>query len=79
MMNILFDRWLNNDLVNRTYIPCQICGEPTNFLGTKLCNGCWEITSRLRSFLDNKNARDFVKNELTEATFRRTVGNSSKP
>lgn len=24
-------------------IPCRICGESTNYLGTRLCNPCWEI------------------------------------
>lgn len=32
-------------------IPCKICKEPTTFLGTKLCHGCWEVTRRISDFL----------------------------
>jgi NMD protein affecting ribosome stability and mRNA decay len=28
-------------------IPCTICGKPTPMLGTKLCNRCWELRSRI--------------------------------
>ena len=28
-------------------IPCEICGEPTMMLGTKRCDPCWEIESRI--------------------------------
>lgn len=63
-MNVLVQLWINDCRVDRTHIPCQICGGPTSFLGTKLCDGCWEVTSRLSSFLSNQNAIDFVKSEL---------------
>ena len=29
-------------------IPCRFCGRPTPMLGTKLCDGCWEIDMRIR-------------------------------
>jgi len=28
-------------------MPCQVCRKPTRMLGTKLCDGCWEIKSRM--------------------------------
>lgn len=28
-------------------IPCRICGEKTPMLGTKLCDRCWELESRI--------------------------------
>lgn len=30
-------------------VPCRICGEPTPMTGTRLCNNCWEIETRLES------------------------------
>jgi len=69
-MNKLIDSWLNSQFADRSYVPCSICGDPTNFTGTKLCNGCWEVIGRLRGFLSNKNAIDFVESELKEAKER---------
>jgi len=28
-------------------IPCKLCGEPTEMLGTKLCDFCWELEWRV--------------------------------
>lgn len=28
-------------------VPCRICGTATTSTGTKLCNACWEINSRI--------------------------------
>lgn len=28
-------------------IPCRICGEQTPMLGTKLCDRCWELETRI--------------------------------
>ena len=28
-------------------IPCRICKESTRMLGTKLCDGCWELETRI--------------------------------
>ncbi len=28
-------------------VACRICGDDTTFIGTKLCNGCWEVDSRI--------------------------------
>lgn len=67
-MNILVQIWLNNTDVTREYIPCRICGDPTPMLGTKLCNGCYEVVARLKSFLRCKNAIQFVQDTLVEVT-----------
>jgi len=32
-------------------VPCKICGEPTTHTTTQLCQGCWEVDSRLENFL----------------------------
>lgn len=29
-------------------IPCRLCGDPTDFLGTKLCGDCWELETRIQ-------------------------------
>lgn len=28
---------------------CKYCGKPTLMLGTKLCDGCWELESRIEA------------------------------
>ncbi len=33
-------------------VPCGTCGTPTTMIGTKRCTGCWEVESRLGSYLD---------------------------
>lgn len=30
-------------------VPCLYCSKPTNMLGTKLCDGCWELRARVLS------------------------------
>lgn len=32
--------------------PCTICKKPTPMLGTKLCDRCWELSSRIRDAPD---------------------------
>jgi len=29
-------------------VPCGICGTPTRMLGTKRCDPCWELETRIR-------------------------------
>ncbi len=31
----------------KDYVPCKWCGNPTRFLGTKECDGCWELRTRM--------------------------------
>jgi hypothetical protein len=35
-------------MIKQTTIPCTWCGTPTRMLGTKLCDGCWELEGRVR-------------------------------
>jgi len=30
-------------------VPCELCGEPTPMMGTKRCDRCFELESRLRN------------------------------
>lgn len=29
-------------------VPCELCGRPTRMQGTKRCDGCWELETRIR-------------------------------
>jgi len=48
----------------RETIPCKTCGKPTPMLGTKLCDPCWEVETRLPGYLNNENAIQFVSAAL---------------
>lgn len=28
-------------------VPCQFCSKPTRMIGTKQCDSCWELKSRM--------------------------------
>ena len=36
---------------DRPTCPCETCGRPTPMLGTKRCDGCWEVESRLLDYI----------------------------
>lgn len=31
-------------------VECRLCGVPTRMLGTRLCDNCWEISTRIRGW-----------------------------
>jgi len=39
------DKYEHRDM----HVPCRICGQPTLSHGTKLCDGCWELETRIKS------------------------------
>jgi hypothetical protein len=41
-------------------IPCETCGTPTRFMGTKRCNRCWEIERNLAEYLKSAGGRAFA-------------------
>lgn len=45
-------------------VPCESCGLPTTYTGTKRCNGCWEVESRLAEYLRSERGRAFVRGLL---------------
>jgi hypothetical protein len=49
-------------------IPCKTCETPTKMLGTKLCDSCYEIESRLDSYLSNENAIKYIYSLLNKKT-----------
>ena len=32
-------------------VPCETCRMPTKQRGTKRCDGCWEVESRLEAYI----------------------------
>ena len=42
---------MNNTGTTVESIPCRICGDKTYMLGTKLCDRCWELDTRIRTNL----------------------------
>lgn len=47
-------------------VPCKTCGEPTKFTGTKRCNNCYEVESRLDSYLRNPKALQLIVRKIRE-------------
>ena len=48
-------------------VPCETCGKPTLMEGTKRCDGCYEVESRLSDYLKTPGGRAFVTAALAEA------------
>jgi hypothetical protein len=47
------------------HMPCNTCARPTPMIATGLCDGCWEVQSRLRAYIDKgPKAATFVMNAL---------------
>jgi hypothetical protein len=34
--------------LNEQIVSCGLCGSPTRMTGTKRCDGCWELESRIK-------------------------------
>lgn len=41
-------------------VPCKTCGTPTQYLGTKLCDNCFEVERRLEDYLKSQKGQEFV-------------------
>lgn len=52
-------------------IPCETCGEPTTFTGTKRCNNCYEVESRLDKYLQNPKALQLIVKKIRENELKR--------
>lgn len=53
------------DEYNSQFCECTICGSDKALTGTKVCNGCWEVTRRLDRFLqEGPKAIEFVCSTL---------------
>lgn len=51
---------------NKAYVKCKYCGKIVQNVGDLICDPCWEVTSRLESFLKSAKAREMVKELLNE-------------
>lgn len=47
-------------------VPCSVCKEPTTATALKMCQGCWEVDSRLAGFLMHEEGRRIVREALAE-------------
>lgn len=47
-------------------VDCTYCGQHTTNTGTKLCDSCWEVDTRIATFLISPNARVKVRKLLRE-------------
>lgn len=47
--------------MTRDTIPCETCGKPTPYFGTKRCDNCWEVERRLDAYLVTPQALVFVR------------------
>lgn len=54
-------------MIAQETVPCKFCNTPTDMVGTKLCDPCWEVDSRLRRFLQSTEGRMHVIRELLAA------------
>jgi hypothetical protein len=45
-------------------IPCKTCGKPTRMKGTKLCDNCFEVESRLEKYLKSDKGKIIISEQL---------------
>ena len=45
-------------------VPCETCGTPTTYTGTKRCNNCWEVEGRLATYLRSPKAVEIVRKHM---------------
>ncbi len=53
--------------------PCETCDSPTRLANATRCDGCWEVESRLHSYLHNGGAKAVTFVEQTLRTVRRAT------
>jgi hypothetical protein len=49
-------------------VPCKTCGKLTGMIHTKLCNGCWEVETRLERYVQSSKGLEFVKCLVAKVT-----------
>lgn len=59
-------------------VVCRICGEMTTYTGTRLCNNCWEVESRLERFARSENGRAYMKEVLAKEEVRNGFQSNGK-
>ena len=38
---------IGTDNFGQPLVPCGLCSKPTHMTGTRRCDGCWELESRI--------------------------------
>ncbi len=51
---------------NDPEVPCDTCGTSTKMTGTRKCNACWEVESRLDDYV--RRGSDRARRKLLEAS-----------
>lgn len=62
----VISKWAKWKKEQANLVDCQICGEVTSMIGTKLCDNCWEITKRIDNFLESENGKKYIRNKLQQ-------------
>jgi hypothetical protein len=44
--------------------PCEVCGKPTQYEGTKRCDNCWEVERRLKTYLKSPKGQAFARKAM---------------
>lgn len=57
---------INGNRIERKTIPCEICGRPTEYVGTKRCDGCWHMEVSFRDFVqyNKEKAKEWLHKQL---------------
>jgi hypothetical protein len=58
-------------MIERETIPCETCGKPTVYTGTRRCNNCWEVEGRLPTYMQSPGGQDFVREHLPKLDDRK--------
>jgi hypothetical protein len=48
----------------RETVPCETCGRPTPYTGTKRCNNCYEVESRLPTYLGSPGGQEVLRKAI---------------
>ncbi len=57
-------------MIEEPTVFCETCGKDTILLSTKRCNNCWEVESRLDTFLRSPKAVELVRLKLVKLRVR---------
>ena len=59
-------------MVEIATVPCRTCGEPTTFTGTKQCDDCHEVETRITGYIQRGGvkAKRFLYKTLLEDEIR---------
>lgn len=69
-----------SDRINLDEEGCVLCGQPTPFVGSTFCHGCWEVDHRIEEFLQHPAGVERVLDALeARIVFHPTYGTLAVP